>query len=141
MTLKPLTPQIGRKLLLQLEEPKRESAIVLDGFRSWDPWDRQRLTSFLEELQARGFVARETPPRRRQNSRRMEGDAAGAGGQDARRFSVAALMHDLEIAMNYARDERLRDTTVLRRTGWPMAYTPSGRISSCPGGHWLLTRC
>jgi internalin A len=27
---------------------------------------------------------------------------------------VAALMHDLGIAMNYARDERLRDTTVLR---------------------------
>jgi hypothetical protein len=31
MTSKPLTPQIGRKLLAQLEEPKRESAIVLDG--------------------------------------------------------------------------------------------------------------
>jgi internalin A len=27
---------------------------------------------------------------------------------------VAALMHDLGVAMNYARDERLRDTTVLR---------------------------
>jgi hypothetical protein len=27
---------------------------------------------------------------------------------------VAALLHDLGIAMNYARDERLRDTTVLR---------------------------
>ena len=62
MTSKPLTPQIGRKLLLQLEEAKRESGIVLDGFRPWDAWDRQRLTGFLEELERRGFVARETPP-------------------------------------------------------------------------------
>jgi hypothetical protein len=42
--------------------PQRESSIVLDGFRTWDAWDRQRLTGFLEELARRGFVARETPP-------------------------------------------------------------------------------
>ncbi|MGB8167999.1 MAG: COR domain-containing protein [Chthoniobacteraceae bacterium] len=32
----------------------------------------------------------------------------------AKQAEVAALMHDLGVAMNYARDERLRDTTVLR---------------------------
>jgi len=37
------------------------------------------------------------------------------GETDAKRQAeVAALMHDLGVAMNYARDERLRDTTVLR---------------------------
>jgi hypothetical protein len=62
MTSKPLTPQIGRKLLLQLEKAKRESSIVLDGFRPWDPWDRQRVMSFLTELEARGFIARDPAP-------------------------------------------------------------------------------
>jgi len=33
---------------------------------------------------------------------------------EQKQAEVAALMHDLGIAMNYARDERLRDTTVLR---------------------------
>jgi hypothetical protein len=61
MTSQTLSPQIGRQIILQLEEPKRESAIALDGFKSWDPWDRQRLTFFLEALAVRGFVARETP--------------------------------------------------------------------------------
>ena len=63
MTSKPLTAQIGRIILAQLEEPQRESAIVLDGFKPWDAWDRQRLTSFLEELAARGFVARDPAPK------------------------------------------------------------------------------
>ena len=62
MTSKPLTPQLGRIILAQLEEPRRESAIVLDGFKSWDAWDRQRLTAFLEELASRGFVARDPAP-------------------------------------------------------------------------------
>ena len=62
MTSKPLTPQLGRIILGQLETPKRESAIVLDGFKNWDAWDRQRLTFFLEALAARGFVARDTAP-------------------------------------------------------------------------------
>jgi len=62
MTSRPLTPQLGRIILAQLEEPRRESAIVLDGFKSWDAWDRQRLTAFLEELAARGFVARDPTP-------------------------------------------------------------------------------
>jgi hypothetical protein len=62
MTSKPLTPQIGRIILAQLEEPRRESSIVLDGFRPWDPWDRQRITGFLEELERRGFVARDPVP-------------------------------------------------------------------------------
>jgi len=59
MTSKSLTPQIGRKLLAQLEEPKRESAIVLDGFNPFDAWDRQRITGFLKALQERGFVERD----------------------------------------------------------------------------------
>jgi hypothetical protein len=62
MTSKPLTPQIGRIFLAQLEEPKRESSIVLAGFDSYDAWDRQRITGFLEALQARGFVARDPSP-------------------------------------------------------------------------------
>jgi hypothetical protein len=62
MTSKPLTPQLGRIILAQLEEPKRESSIVLDGFKSWDPWAMERLKVFLAELERRGFVARETPP-------------------------------------------------------------------------------
>jgi hypothetical protein len=62
MTSKPLTPQLGRIIIGQLEEPRRESAIVIDGFKSWDAWDRQRLTAFLEELAARGFVARDPTP-------------------------------------------------------------------------------
>jgi hypothetical protein len=57
-----MTPQIARIILGQLETPKRESAIVLDGFKSWDAWDRQRLTGFLEALAARGFVARDPTP-------------------------------------------------------------------------------
>ena len=35
---------------------------MLDGFKNWDAWDRQRLTFFLEALAARGFVAREPTP-------------------------------------------------------------------------------
>jgi hypothetical protein len=62
MTSKPLTPQIGRKLLAQLEEPKRESAIVLDGFNPFDAWDSRRLAGFLEELESRGFIARDPAP-------------------------------------------------------------------------------
>jgi hypothetical protein len=62
MTSTPLTPALGRIILCQLEEPKRESAIVLDGFKPWDAWDRQRLTGFLEELASRGFVARDPAP-------------------------------------------------------------------------------
>jgi hypothetical protein len=45
-----------------LETPKRESAIVLDGFKNWDAWSVQRLTFFLEALAARGFVARDPAP-------------------------------------------------------------------------------
>jgi internalin A len=42
-------------------------------------------------------------------------ECAARGEPDAQKQAeVAALMHDLGIAMNYARDERLRDTTVLR---------------------------
>ena len=62
MTSKSLTPQIGRIILGQLEQGKRESAIVLDGFNAYDAWDRQRITSFLTELEARGFVARDPAP-------------------------------------------------------------------------------
>jgi len=76
MTSQPLTPQLGRIILAQLEEPKRESSIVLDGFRSWDPWAMERLKVFLAELERRGFVAREThlkasehPAHRRPRSR------------------------------------------------------------------------
>lgn len=43
----------------------------------------------------------------RECTKRGEPDAA-------KQAEVAALMHDLGVAMNYARDERLRDTTVLR---------------------------
>jgi hypothetical protein len=40
---------------------------------------------------------------------------AKLGEPDAQKQAeVAALMHDLGVAMNYARDERLRDTTALR---------------------------
>jgi hypothetical protein len=62
MTSESLTPAIGRIILGQLETPKRESAIVLDGYKTWDAWSVQRMTFFLEALAARGFVARETPP-------------------------------------------------------------------------------
>lgn len=62
MTSRPLTPALGRIILGQLEEPKRESSIVLDGFNAFDPWDRERVLRFLQELEARGFIARETPP-------------------------------------------------------------------------------
>ncbi|HEX3144747.1 MAG TPA: leucine-rich repeat domain-containing protein [Pyrinomonadaceae bacterium] len=42
-------------------------------------------------------------------------ECAERGEPDAQKQAeVAALMHDLGVAMNYARDERLRDTTVLR---------------------------
>jgi internalin A len=42
-------------------------------------------------------------------------ECAARGEPDPQKQAeVAALMHDLGIAMNYARDERLRDTTVLR---------------------------
>jgi internalin A len=42
-------------------------------------------------------------------------ECAARGEPDAaKQAEVAALMHDLGVAMNYARDERLRDTTVLR---------------------------
>ena len=42
-------------------------------------------------------------------------ECAARGESDPQKQAeVAALMHDLGIAMNYARDERLRDTTVLR---------------------------
>jgi hypothetical protein len=57
MTSKPLTPQIGRIILAQLEELKRESAIVLEGFNPFDAWDSRRIAGFLEELEARGFIA------------------------------------------------------------------------------------
>jgi hypothetical protein len=42
------------------------------------------------------------------------GCAERGEGDAAKQAEVAALMHDLGVAMNYARDERLRDTTVLR---------------------------
>jgi C-terminal of Roc, COR, domain len=42
-------------------------------------------------------------------------ECAARGEPDPQKQAeVAALMHDLGVAMNYARDERLRDTTVLR---------------------------
>ena len=47
MTSKSLTPQIGRKLLAQLEEPKRESAIVLDGFNPPQGREAATLGDFL----------------------------------------------------------------------------------------------
>ena len=52
MTSKPLTPQIGRIILGQLEqEPKYESGIQLEGYRDYyDPWARQRLAAHLEVL-------------------------------------------------------------------------------------------
>lgn len=59
---RPLTPALGRIILAQLEEPRRESAIALDGFSAFDPWDRQHVLEYLAELAARGYVARETPP-------------------------------------------------------------------------------
>jgi GTPase SAR1 family protein len=42
------------------------------------------------------------------------GCTARGEANEAKQAEVAALMHDLGVAMNYARDERLRDTTVLR---------------------------
>jgi hypothetical protein len=30
---------------------------VLDGFNPFDAWDSRRITGFLEELEARGFIA------------------------------------------------------------------------------------
>jgi hypothetical protein len=50
MTSQPLTPQLGRIILARLEEPKRESAIVLEGFNPYDPWAMERLKGFLREL-------------------------------------------------------------------------------------------
>jgi hypothetical protein len=64
MTSKPLTPQLGRIIISQLEQPKRESAIVLEGFRWWDAWDFQRISGFLEHLAARGYIEREPLPGR-----------------------------------------------------------------------------
>jgi hypothetical protein len=87
MTSRPLTPALGRIILAQLEEPKRESAIVLEGFKSWDAWDRQRLTGFLEELERRGFVARGSRARRSADAWPLEGFGCRARGDDARRFS------------------------------------------------------
>jgi hypothetical protein len=86
MTSQPLTPQLGRKLLLQLEGPKRESSIVLDGFRPWDAWDRQRLTGFLEQVERRGFIREGSCSRRSADARPVALDGAGARGGDARRF-------------------------------------------------------
>jgi DNA-binding MarR family transcriptional regulator len=63
MTSTQLSPQIGRIILAQLEEqPKYESAIEIEGFRMHDAWDRARITTYLQVLEARGFVAREPSP-------------------------------------------------------------------------------
>ena len=62
MTSKPLTPQIGRILLAQLEELNREPAIVLEGFNPFDAWDSRRVAGFLEELEARVFIAARYDP-------------------------------------------------------------------------------
>jgi hypothetical protein len=62
MTSTPLTPAIGRIILGQLETPKRESQLELEGYRWWDAWDRQRITGFMEALAGRGFIARDPAP-------------------------------------------------------------------------------
>jgi internalin A len=65
------------------------------------------IKDWLEDLDKRGtnFLDYETFSR----------ECAARGEPDAeKQAEVAALMHDLGVAMNYARDERLRDTTVLR---------------------------
>ena len=60
MTSKPLTPQLGRIIIGQLEqEPKYESGIQLEGYREYDPWARQRLARHLEVLCRSGFIERE----------------------------------------------------------------------------------
>jgi internalin A len=66
-----------------------------------------KIKEWLEGLDKAGinFVDYETFSR--ECSKRGERDPQ-------KQAEVAALMHDLGIAMNYARDERLRDTTVLR---------------------------
>jgi len=46
-----------------LEELKRESAIVLEGFNPFDAWDSRRIAGFLEELEARGFIAARYDPK------------------------------------------------------------------------------
>lgn len=61
-TTQQLTPALGRIILAQLETPKCESQLEIDGFQAWNAWDRQKITMFLDALAARGFVARETPP-------------------------------------------------------------------------------
>jgi hypothetical protein len=60
MTSERTTAQIGRIIIGQLEqEPKYESGIQLEGYRDYDPWDRQRLAAHLEVLAERHFIERE----------------------------------------------------------------------------------
>jgi hypothetical protein len=62
MTSTQLSPQIGRIILGQLETPKRESQLEIEGYKPWDAFDRQRITLFLDTLASKNYVARETPP-------------------------------------------------------------------------------
>jgi internalin A len=65
------------------------------------------IKDWLEDLDKNGTNYLDYAAFSRECAKRGEPDAA-------KQAEVAALMHDLGVAMNYARDERLRDTTVLR---------------------------
>jgi hypothetical protein len=76
-------------------------------------------------------------------SRSFAIECAARGEPDPQKQAeVAALMHDLGIAMNYACDERLRDTTVLRPDWLANGIYAVLRANLFPrGGRWLPTRC
>jgi len=66
-----------------------------------------RIKDWLESLDTQGLSYLDYGTFAKKCSELGEPDAGGQA-------EVAALMHDLGVAMNYARDSRLRDTTVLR---------------------------
>lgn len=79
----------------KMEEPRKRFPRKFTAIKEWLEAEGAKKITYLEEKQFRdGCVARHMTERK---------------DQDA----VAELMHELGVAMNYARDERLRDTTVL----------------------------
>lgn len=93
---------------------KLRAALTAAAEEKWMPEPRKRfpkkwvaIKDWLEGLDQRGTNFLDYETFSRECAARGEPDAA-------KQAEVAALMHDLGVAMNYARDERLRDTTVLR---------------------------